>query len=435
VNLSIKVTPEAEKVFYEALNSGKKYVCWRKGRRVGATHNFAHLLIIHGLTTRSRILWGDVQHGNIIKYFDRYFRPVLNALPKEYWHWNETRKELRLINQFCKSAISTMATVIDFRSADANRATWEGFGYDMIVLNEAGIILRDPLLYKETILPMMLDNPKSILYAIGVPKGRTLQNGEEHPFYSIHKNSIDGKRGYVSYLNTSYDSPKATAEDIDNLIQELGGIESMVVRQEIFGEFVDAIQNVFLHSFNEEIHVKEVEYVNNEDIYLSWDFNVMSTCLVIQVIDGEIHVIDEYHLGPCGEKSGIEVIAEKVKRNYIWHKVIINGDASGQNNNAANRSFYQLVKSSIGWDVFGVPKANPFHKTSWLQCNFMFSKNKVIIHPRCKMLINDIKRVDIISTGGKIEINKADENLTHWLDCLRYHINAQHKKNIIIVED
>ena len=45
---------------------------------------------------------------------------------------------------------------LDFRSADKPENI-EGFGYALIILNEAGIILKNRRLWEETIRPMAMD--------------------------------------------------------------------------------------------------------------------------------------------------------------------------------------------------------------------------------------------------------------------------------------
>lgn len=420
--VNLKITPHAWKV----ATSKAKFNLWLAGRRTGKTQNFTNVGITEALSKHQRILWGDVQHGNILRYFDKYFRPVLSQLPAGSWSFNQQLKELRVINKETRSLTSNKVSIIDFRSADAHRQTWEGFAYHKIILNEAGIILRDPLLYKETIRPMMLDYADSQLFAIGVPKGKYGIGGVDHPLYVLSQEAATGNPRYYQQVNTSYDSPVATKDDIDEIVKELGGPNSLTVKQEIYAEFVDGVTEPFLWAFNYAKHVQPCDFNQYLPVYLAWDFNVESTCLIIQFYDNQIRVIDEYHM------RGIDNIALAAQNAYQWPRMYINGDASGNNDNAGNESWYQQLKGvlRVGWESFHVPKANPRHKASWNQCNWLFENMDIIIDPRCKMLIRDLETVEVIRVGNKIEINKSDESKTHWLDPLRYHINSEHAHKI-----
>jgi hypothetical protein len=142
-----------------------KYTIVAKGRRFGATRGAAHACMIwagHG----KRILWGDTINSNITRYWDRYFEPSLKHTGLKY-HFDRT-----------KNVASIGPGVIDFRSAEIPE-NWEGFGYHVIILNEAGIILKDPELYEKTVLPMLLDYPDSRLFAMGVPKGKLIKDGTD----------------------------------------------------------------------------------------------------------------------------------------------------------------------------------------------------------------------------------------------------------------
>jgi len=169
------------------------------------------------------LLWGDTINDNIRKYFERYFHRILKQLPSKRWSYDITRKVLKIGKSVC-----------DFRSADKPE-NWEGFGYDIILLNEAGIILKDPYLYENAVLPMMLDNPKSRLIAGGVPKGMTYK-GAKHKFFELWENCVNGEYGYTGLKFTTYDSYSVQPYQIEELRKNM---PPSVFAQEIMAEFVD----------------------------------------------------------------------------------------------------------------------------------------------------------------------------------------------------
>ena len=422
--ITYKITPLQKEMLS---NLTAKFNSVAKGRRWGITHVMMIFLFKTVLQEKVQILWGDTVHGNIDRYFQRYLLPLLKQLPPNSWNWNQQRKELRIINATTMDFTSDKASIVDFRSADTPE-TWEGFGYNWIILNEAGIILKNSYLYKNAILPMLLDFADSKLVAVGAPKGKTTKNGEEHPFYTLHKNGIANRKGYRSQQFTSYQSAVAGKDDIDNLVEELGGHNHPIVRQEIYGEFIDAVDMPFLHAFNEDDHIGETEYNPQLPLYLSWDFNVKSTCIAIQFDEEGIYVLKEYH------EAGIPIICAEIMQDFQTDDIFINGDASGANDNASNETFYQIVKEALNFSFsrYRVPRANPRHKASYLVCNHIFKHYKVKISPECKGLIRDLRMVQIVQQAGKIEIDKSDQALTHFIDPLRYFLHAEHLDKITI---
>lgn len=172
------------------------------------------------------LLWGDTVNGNIDRYIERYWNPVLRNVPKDVWNYEKVAKKMTIGDSFC-----------DFRSAD-NPQNWEGFGYDIILLNEAGIILRNPYLYENAVRPMLLDNPESILIAGGTPKGK-----QPPTFYELWKKGQEGFRNFQSFQYSTYDNPYISEEEINELIEEMS---DAVVEQEIYGKFTDATEWQFI---------------------------------------------------------------------------------------------------------------------------------------------------------------------------------------------
>ncbi|WP_045233353.1 hypothetical protein [Deinococcus pimensis] len=201
-----------------------KYFVYPKGRRAGFTRGGMQAALEWGLEGIP-VLWGDTVNTNIRKYVERYALPVLKSHRVPHT-WNVVEKTLHFPG----------GGFIDFRSAD-NPENWEGFGYKKILLNEAGIILEGPngeYLYKNSVLPMLLDYPDSELYAFGVPKRR----GDL--FDELYQRAISGQDGYYGRTFSSYDTPfirRASIAALEAEMRQLGGQD--LVDQEIYGRFVD----------------------------------------------------------------------------------------------------------------------------------------------------------------------------------------------------
>jgi len=227
--IELTYTPCQMEMFFD-IPPGTKYQVVTKGRRFGATRGAVHAFIEWALEGK-KLLWGDTIHSNIDRYFDRYFLPSLKQANISY-NYQRQSKQLIIENGY-----------IDFRSADRPE-NWEGFSYDVIFLNEAGIILKNKYLYTNAVLPMLMDSKDSILIAAGVPKGKLDKNNNEHPFYTIYKAAKNKVPGYNLLEFSSYDNPLLPPEEIKELETEIGRMSPGMVEQEVYGHFVDGISGV-----------------------------------------------------------------------------------------------------------------------------------------------------------------------------------------------
>lgn len=232
VDLELQYHRNQEKIFFE---SDARYKVIAKGRRFGLTKGFANYVIEQMLNGVRPVLWVDTIYGNIERYVERYFIPVLRKLPRKYWKYRANRTELKIGNSIC-----------DFRSAD-NPENIEGFGYALIVINEAGIVLKNRALWNESILPMILDYKANVLIG-GTPKGKVVKRSKEkHLFWELFERGnqpprladtppCKGGDFWKSFNFTSYDNPLIDANDIDELVKQ---ISPALRHQEIYGKFID----------------------------------------------------------------------------------------------------------------------------------------------------------------------------------------------------
>jgi len=221
IQLDINYTEAQHEVFFELPKDYNRIII-PKGGRVGLTRGGVQAYIEYMLGGTGPLLWGDTTHGNVRKYFNEYFMPILKQLGPEggLWEMNWGGSVLRVRDQLCH-----------FR-ASQNPHNWEGFGYKVIFLNEAGIILQNPYLWNQAVRKMLLDYSDSILIAAGVPKG-------DNMFKTLNERALsdDPKWGkWVGKTYTTYDNPFVPVEEIDAFVAEE---DEGLVNQEIYGQFVD----------------------------------------------------------------------------------------------------------------------------------------------------------------------------------------------------
>lgn len=226
MNLNLKYTENQFKFLFEH-RKGVRFVLVPAGRRFGKTKGIANASI-EWMLEGKKILWGDTISGNIDRYVDRYFKPELKKSNLEYTY--STQKKVL--------SLDVAKGYIDFRSADRPE-NWEGFGYDIILLNEAGIILKNDYLYTNAVLPMLMDSPGSKLIAVGTPKGKETKSGKEHRYYSLYKRAKGNDPAFQLFQFSSYDNPFLSESDVKDLEDEMQTMNPAMVQQEIYAQFVD----------------------------------------------------------------------------------------------------------------------------------------------------------------------------------------------------
>jgi hypothetical protein len=227
MNIELGYTIPQLEIINSIESKNHRFIAITKGRRFGLTHGMMHACIEWALEGQ-KILWGDTISTNIDRYWERYALPALKQNGIDYKY--DSRQKKALIGQ----------GFIDFRSADRPE-NWEGFGYNKIFLNEAGIILKNDYLYTNAVLPMLIDYPNSCLIAGGVPKGKLKKDGSEHKFYTIWKSCENKEPGYKGFTYSSYDNPKLSKDDIEALEHEINRMSPAMKEQEIYGQFVDGV--------------------------------------------------------------------------------------------------------------------------------------------------------------------------------------------------
>lgn len=244
-----------------------------KGRRFGLTHWYAGKIIELCIDGVSPILWVDTIYGNIIRYIERAFMPVLRQLPDSCYKWRKDVNELRINVGGIKN--DNTDSIIDFKSADKPE-NMEGFGYKYIFVNEAGIVLKNRNLWQNSILPMILDY-KAIVFIGGTPKGKKIKDGY-HPFYELcneadrEQYEIDNgikeekDRVYQKFQFSTYDNAWLDREEIDRLSE---AVPYSVREQELYGRFIDSQAYQIIK--REWFRYYDDVNVCADEVIISWD--------------------------------------------------------------------------------------------------------------------------------------------------------------------
>lgn len=225
---------------------GRPFTVYPKGRRAGGTEGMARRALRWMFDKGGiRILWIDVNHRNISRYLNRIFLPILRPVPVKVWGLNRLEMSLRVVGA------NGEASIMDFGSAERPEGI-EGFGYDVICMNEAGHILKDEAFFYETLWPMGIEGKGASWFFVGSPKGR------DGLFEEFFKRGLDPHEpDWASFRHTSFDNPLVNRPVIERFAKNM---PSNTYRQEILAEFVSAASAKFRKEWFERVDEVPVSF-------------------------------------------------------------------------------------------------------------------------------------------------------------------------------
>lgn len=420
IDLDIKYSRVQSEMFFPDAHFPKYSIC-PKGRRSGATQGAAQAFVEYGLSEDDDfwflppgplyMLWVEVINSNILKYFDRYFQPVLRQLDADQWQWKQQEQVLKV----------GRATIY-FKSAEKPESI-EGFGFHIIWLNEAGIILSDSYLYNNTILPMLMDFPNSKLIAAGTPKGKRSKDGI-HKFFELYQKAQHDPENYRIVKFTGRQNPFIDRNELELIAASM---DEATRRQEIDGEFTDVTEMKFIYAFQEDVHIIKSYTPNlHLPLLISFDFNKnpMTAAIGQQTDPVTSYIFDEIEMS----QGSTPEVCDTIKQRYTkWmHRMDICGDATGHNRSAlirGNLNHYRIIKDELQLldRNLLVKKANPALKDSRILCNSVLQTAKHYITENCTRIINDLHTANVDHEG---ELVKNAQIGLHLFDCWRYFINT-----------
>lgn len=272
--------------------------------------------------------------------------------------------------------------------------------------------------------------------------------------YSAHHNSHNLPPNYISKQETE-------ASDEDDLMRR------------VYGYPFAKLGGEWMHGFNREKHVKQVQYIPGESVSLTWDFNGFPymTCLCAQ-IRYEIRYLDETgkkYLTPQNIFRPIQVMVIRFYREYCLAdplasteavceafaadhdpritEIMYYGDASGLHRipGLGYLTNFGIIKEKLELychnDSQQVKDPNVYPMKRRDLCNKIFSGQipeiEIEIDEGMEKTINDLEVVKV-GAKGKIKTKKVDpvtkkeyEEVGHTSDALEYLVSEVCKDYII----
>ncbi len=183
------------------------------------------------------------------------------------------------------------------------------------------------------------------------------------------------------------------------------------------------------HAFSDANVTPNIDFHWDKAVIVGSDFNVNPMCWVIgQEIGNELWIMDEIFKRHTNTEDTLTELASRyVEQGNEWEFF---GDASGKaRKTSATSTDYLIIRSDERFNPKRVlyPRSNPalkdrFATSNRLMCNAAGDR-RLKIHPRCKRLINDLKKRQYA-----IDCAEPDDppDIGHMSDALGYIIHPKY---------
>lgn len=273
--------------------------------------------------------------------------------------------------------------------------------------------------------------------AVQIVRGRLRdKNG---PLYERHTSSPNGYNwAYDEFENKDIDRKtkshhlvrSKTHENIflppeyyETLLEDYGGADNPLARQELFGEFTNLKAGSVYWAFDRRIHVQPCSLDKALPVYAGQDFNVnnMAGCYIQK--KGNIYfVTKENVLSHHGANT--DSAAEKIATDLVGFKKYVVPDSTGKSikSSSSGRSDIEIIRS-YGLEV--MPTLNPFIRDRQNTCNVRFKQGRLIIDPSCKELIKELETLSSRDNeGDNAHVSVAMGYVLHKLEPI-WHSGAK----------
>lgn len=187
----------------------------------------------------------------------------------------------------------------------------------------------------------------------------------------------------------------------DYYVEQYGGEDTPLARQELFGEFVNLQEGSIYNLFNRGINVVTCELNHQYPVYVGVDFNVdQMSATYIQYINGIFYQCKEVQL--THRNANTYDLGVKIKQDLVGYNIIIVPDSTGKarkTSSSSGTSDHQILKD-LGLTLLDT--SNPLVRNRQNTVNLAFLKKQLVIDPSCVGTIKEIETLSSRDTEGKV---------------------------------
>ena len=291
----------------------------------------------------------------------------------------------------------------------------------LIICDEVGFW--DDLDYSlESVLYPRLNSTRGKMILISTPP-----KSASHPFYTIAEAA---KLKNALTIRTIYDCPRYTEEDIERMAEVMGGLESNTFLREMMVLFIPDTEFAVIPEANDELLLSitgEWKRPPYFDTYVGCDWGSRDkTALTFAYWDfrnGKLIIEDEVVIN--GKDSRSDIIADKLteKEMLLWGK---QGEEYTPYSRVADLDLRLLNDLN---DIHGItilPSNKDNKEAAINELRLMLAGAQIIINPKCKHLLFDLKNTTWNKTRTSFERSKLHGH-GDSLDSLIFIVRNLHK--------
>lgn len=221
-----------------------------------------------------------------------------------------------------------------------------------------------------------------------------------HDFVGLCEEAI---RASAYFKFTIHDNPRMAPEKIQRDAEEVSGKQGAAVwletsvRREFLCEFVTDTARAVIPEFSDELHVGEVERPEFVDCYEGMDLGLVDlTHVLFGYWDfANAHLVIEDEI--VGQYMLTKDVAAKIKAKEaeLWDKIPYFDAPRGKHNRVPwarysdneAQQLYDLAAMGLSF----APAIKTDKEAAINRLRLMFSTGKIVIHPRCKSLLHQLR--------------------------------------------
>lgn len=411
---------DGQKDLYESVGKCKeKIIVWNCSRRLGKSFTLCVLAIETCLKTPNVIIKyccaKQVDAKNIIRPL---IRDIIRTCPKD----------LRPIYKvYEKAYIFPNGSRIELSGLDGGRAeSIRGGSCTLAIIDEAGLVTDLKYIVRSIILPTTTTTKGKIVLASTPPKS------SDHEFcHFLNKARIDGNL----ITKTVYDNPLIDKDELQKIIDECQGVNSIDFRREYLTEILIDENKAVVPEFTAQLKAKVVRTWSKPpfyDCYVAMDLGLKDlTVALFAYFDfkaDKVIIEDEFVVN--GQKLTTEYLANGIRNKEA--KCFTDGFTGEQRAPYLRISDNNLIVIQDLQRLHGllfIPTRKDDSDAALNNMRMLLSAEKIIINPRCITLINHLETATWNKARSSYD-RSSDQGHFDAIDSLKYLIrNVQFGKN------
>jgi hypothetical protein len=395
-----------------------KVIFWNCSRRLGKSTVTCVIAIEECLKTPNTIIKyccaKQVDAKGII-------RPLIRDLVKTCP--TDIRPEFKAYE---KAYVFPNGSRIEISGLDGGRAeSLRGGSAKLAIIDEAGLVGDLKYIIKSIILPTTTTTKGKIILATTPPKSSSHESN-----YYYQKSRLEGN----CITKTVYEASHIDKEELEKIIEECGGVDSVEFRREYLAEWIVDNNRAIIPEFSEvkkEV-VKEWARPPFYDSYVSMDLGLKDLTVVLFAYfdfrNDKLIIEDEFVIN--GQKFTTEALAAGIRRKEAQ---CFTDPLSGEQTQPYMRiSDNNLIVINDLFQLHGLHFLATRKDDSDAALNnlrMMVHNQRIIINPRCQTLISHLEN-GIWNKQKSSFDRSADGSHYDAIDALKYLVrNVQFSKN------